>query len=298
MRAAASMAKTRLHVRETERLIEDHLYLVQHIVQELAARYPRHIDRQELRSAGFEGLVEAAHRYDPGAGVPFASYASIRIRGAIIDATRTRDWATRRLRRQHRELTQAAQRFEARAGHRPDQAELAAELGVSVAEVTARRAAADAATLLHLDAPRADGDDAGAATLGELVPERDGAWLPDEALEQQELLGTVRTAVALLPPNQRNVIERHFFDGEILRDIAATLGVSEARVSQLRAEALNAIRAYFASAFDAVPDVAAGAPGVRRRAAYVTQVRARSTWRSRLDGVTDPIPATVGSRCA
>ena len=82
---------------------------------------------------------------------------------------------------------------------------------------------------------------------------------------------------------QREVVERYFFGGEYLRDIAHSLGVTEARVSQIRAEALNAVRAYFGSAFEAVPEVPASAPGVRSRAAYVSAVSAQSTWRSRID---------------
>ncbi len=89
-------------------LVEEHLYLVQHIVNQLAVRYPRHVDRQELWAAGAAGLVDASRRYDPGAEVPFARYASIRIRGAIIDSTRSRDWATRSLRRRAREMSEVA----------------------------------------------------------------------------------------------------------------------------------------------------------------------------------------------
>ena len=267
---------------EANRRVEDHLYLVQHVVNQLASRYPRHIDRSELWSAGAAGLVDASRRYDPATGVPFARYASIRIRGAIIDSTRTRDWATRSLRRDMRAMDQQAAAFEQAHGRAPSNEELAEQLGMTTEEVAERQSAAAAANLLHLDQPVAHGEQ-DEPTFGERIPERDEERLPDTALEQQELLGTVRTAIHFLPDTQREVVERYFFGGELLRDIADSLGVTEARVSQIRSEALHAVRAYFAEHFDEVPSVPSNAPGTRRRAVYVEQVAQGSTWRERLD---------------
>lgn len=282
---------------EANRRVEDHLYLVQHVVNQLASRYPRHTDRSELWSAGAAGLVDASRRYDPATGVPFARYATIRIRGAIIDSTRTRDWATRSLRRDMRAMDQQAAAFEQAHGHAPSTQELAGALGMRAEEVAERQSAAAAANLLQLDQPVAHGD-GDEPTFGERIPERDEGRIPDAALEHQELLGTVRTAIRFLPDTQREVIERYFFGGELLRDIADSLGVTEARVSQIRSEALHAVRAYFAEHFEAVPGVPGGAPGLRRRAIFVEQVTRGSTWRDRLDegreavGVAgDPEPA-------
>ncbi|WP_165491826.1 sigma-70 family RNA polymerase sigma factor [Egibacter rhizosphaerae] len=261
--------------------VESHLYLVQHVVNQLASRYPRHIDRSELWSAGASGLVDASRRYDPETGVPFARYATIRIRGAIIDSTRTRDWATRSLRRDMRTLSEERASFEQAHGRAPTTEELAQRVGMTVDEIAGRESAAATANLLHLDQPLAN-DEGDEATFGERIPERDDQLLPDASLEHQELLGTVRTAIRFLPEIQREVVERYFFGGELLRDIADSLGVTEARVSQIRSEALNAVRAYFAEHFDAVPNVPAGAPGSRQRAHYVERVADGSDWRSRL----------------
>ena len=89
---------------ESDALIHDNIDLIGRVVQRVASMYPRHVDRQELWNAGALGLVEAARRFDPDAGIPFERYASIRVRGAIIDSTRTRDWASRSVRRRYREL--------------------------------------------------------------------------------------------------------------------------------------------------------------------------------------------------
>lgn len=276
-------------------LATEHLYLVQHVVNSLASRFPRHVDRGELWSAGAHGLVDASRRYDPSTGIPFARYATIRIRGAIIDFTRTRDWATRSLRREMRTVRDASESFKETNGRSPESSELAASLGISMVKLASHQAAAATANLLHLDhvIPGSDGG----STLAERVEERDTAILPEESLERQELVGTARTAVANLPEIQREVVERYYFNGELLRDIADSLGVTEARISQIRSEALTAMRAYFGTAFEGVPAVAPDAPGLRSRAAYVASVSAQSTWRARLDAghatVAGHRPSTV-----
>lgn len=263
-------------------LAESHLYLVEHVVQQLAAGFPRHVDRDELRGAGAAGLVDAANRYDPATGVPFARYASIRIRGAVLDATRTRDWATRRLRRDLRAIEQTTSELEERLQRRPEDEEVAAELGLDVDSVRERRASALTSTLLTLDRPVGDGLGE-TSLLADRIVERDEAWLPESALEGNELVGTLRTAIAHLPDLPRQVLVQHHFEGKLLRDIADEFGVTEARVSQLRHEALHALQAYFATAFDGVPAVPQDAPGKRRRAAFVAELSASTTWRSRLD---------------
>jgi RNA polymerase sigma factor for flagellar operon FliA len=115
-----------------------HLYLVQHIVNQVSARFPRHIDRQELWNAGAYGLVDASRRYDASSGIPFSRYAAIRIRGAMIDSTRTRDWASRGLRRELREVKRASESFEAAHGREPSVEELAGILGAAAARRRAR----------------------------------------------------------------------------------------------------------------------------------------------------------------
>ena len=267
---------------DANELVTEHLYLVQHVVNSLASRFPRHVDRGELWSAGAHGLVDASRRYDPSTGIPFARYATIRIRGAILDSTRSRDWATRSLRREMRSVREAEGSFAEAHGRNPDSAELASALGMSAEKLSAHQAAAATANLLHLDHVIPGSDD-GESTLVERLEERDSTALPEESLEQQELIGTTRSAVAHLPEVQREVVERYYFGGELLRDIADSMGVTEARISQIRSEALTAMRAYFGTAFDGVPEVATNTPGLRRRAAYVAEVSAATTWRTRLD---------------
>lgn len=261
--------------------IVEHLPLVHQIVNQMARRFPSHVDRDELFNAGVFGLVDASRRYDPATGVPFARFAAIRIRGAVLDSTRSRDWSTRGVRRRQRRIHEVQDVLTAKLGRRPTDAELAEELDLDTEQISETRRQAELSTVLHLDHPVLT-DDGESSTLGDLVEETDEALLPEVALEERELMGTLRTAVRLLPARQREVIERYYFGQQFLRDIADDLGVSEARISQIRGEAITAVRAYFRRTFEGVPDVAEAAPGVRKRDAYVEQVDEVTTWRSRL----------------
>lgn len=253
--------------------------LVGHIVAELSARYPKHVDRSELWNAGVLGLVEASRRFDPGTGVPFARYAAIRIRGAIIDSTRTRDWATRSVRKGLREVRQAINDCETANGRAPSTVELASFLGVNAEELARRRSQENAATLLHLD-HQAEG---GESTLADRVEETASELVPEIALEQRELRGTLASAVRNLPAAQAEVISRYYIDTKLLQDIANDMDLTEARVSQIRSEALEALRAFFATQYDGVEPALEEAPGKRARAAYMERMSAESHWLGRFE---------------
>lgn len=258
-------------------LARDHLDLVGKAVAQVSARYPRHVDRDELWSAGALGLVEAARRFDPDAGIPFPHYAMIRIRGAIIDSTRSRDWASRSVRRRARELEHAKEALRAH-GQEPNDAAIAGMLDISVGDLDDIRSRAQTATLLYLDYD--EGDDSG--SLRDRVVDHDLNALPSAALEQKEMLGTMRSAVHVLKDQHREVITRYYLEGELLQDVADDMGITEARVSQIRSEALVSLRAYLGTLYEGVPAHDEDAPGKRARAAYLARAAAQTTWFSRL----------------
>jgi RNA polymerase sigma factor for flagellar operon FliA len=274
-----------------ERLVRDHLHLVDEVVGRVAARFPRHVERDELVHAGRLGLVEAARRYDGSRGVPFDRYAAIRIRGAVLDSTRSRDWVGRSVRRAARELAAAEAELSA-TGHRPGSGDLAEALGVTPERVARMQADAASSMLLSLDF---EGND-DAAVVGERLADDSEAVRPDAAFEKIELLGTLREAVAELPGVHGEVVRRYFFGGELLRDIAGDLGVTEARVSQINSEAVLILRRYFAEIYEGVPAVDERLPGKRARAAFLDRLAERSTWRSRLAAAGAGIDVVVDLR--
>ncbi|HEV7721810.1 MAG TPA: sigma-70 family RNA polymerase sigma factor, partial [Iamia sp.] len=120
---------------EVHRLIEEHLPLVRHVVFQVAVHFPRHVDREELATAGALGLVEAARRYDESRGVPFDRFAAQRIRGAILDAVRAADWAPRSVRTLARKLEQVEQQLATKLGRVPNAHEKAEALGMEPDEL-------------------------------------------------------------------------------------------------------------------------------------------------------------------
>src|SRR6476620_3361071 len=122
--------------KETQKLIEDHLPLVRHVVFQVAVNFPRHVDREELATAGALGLVEAARRYDEARGVPFDRFAAQRIRGAILDAVRAADWAPRSVRTLARKLESVEQRLATELGRVPSSIEMADALGMTRNELS------------------------------------------------------------------------------------------------------------------------------------------------------------------
>lgn len=259
-------------------LVTAHLDLVGHVVNQVSSFYPRHVDRDELWSAGVVGLVEASRRFDPEVGVPFARYASIRIKGAIIDSTRHRDWASRRLRRRLREVETAEAAHTGTTGARPDDTTLAELVGCSVEDLRDLREKANRATLLRLDVDTTDDG----STLADLVSETRDENLPEEWLEHKEMTGAVRDAIRFLPEPQLEVLERYYLKGERLQEIASDLGVTEARTSQIRSQAINAIRAFLAEHYEGVPPVSESAPGSAARQQFVAAASAHSSLRTRL----------------
>src|SRR5918999_1061570 len=117
--------------RELSEVVEQHLPLVKHVVFQVAVHFPRHVDREELARAGALGLIEAAHRYDAERGVPFQRFAAQRVRGAILDALRSADWAPRSVRNAARSLESTRQKLAHDLGRTPSVQELAEALGTT-----------------------------------------------------------------------------------------------------------------------------------------------------------------------
>jgi RNA polymerase sigma factor for flagellar operon FliA len=220
---------------EIEALVTEHLPLVGHIARETASRMPRHLGTDDLVGAGSLALVQAAHSYDASLGVPFARFANTRIRGAMIDQMRQRDWASRSLRTRARALAAAAEHLTTALGRAPDDAEVAKAAGLSVAEVREVRSGTDRATLLTLDPLANDGEGLG-ATLADASPR------PEDALIAAERMGYLRDAIAELPERLRIVVSGYYLQQRPLTEIAEELGVTQSRASQLRSEGLDLLR--------------------------------------------------------
>lgn len=254
---------------QAEALIVQNTALVGHVVRETMTRVPSHVDRDDLTSAGLLALVQAAQAFDPERGVPFNRYAATRVRGAIVDELRSIDWASRSVRRRARELDATRARLASLLGRPATQAEVADAAGLSVDEVAGNEDDIARAQVLSLHASEDEG-------LGDTLV--GNAPDPQRALEHRERLTYLTEAVAELPERLRLVVEQYFLNERPMAELAETLGVTESRISQLRAEALVLLRDALNHELD--PDLlpAHSRPdgcATRRREAYFAAVAAR-----------------------
>ncbi|THJ02958.1 sigma-70 family RNA polymerase sigma factor [Nocardioides sp.] len=226
-------ANTATQALDTDELITSHMPLVGHLVRETMSRVPTHVNRDDLTSAGLTALVLAARAFDPDRGVPFDRYAATRIRGALLDELRSVDWASRSVRRRARDLTETRNRLAGALGRTPTPAEVAHAAGLTRDEVAANDDDVSRAQVLSLHGSTT-------ATIDDLVPTR--APSPEDMVEHAERLTYLREAIELLPERLRIVVEGYFFAERPMADIAAELGVTDSRISQMRAEALTLLK--------------------------------------------------------
>lgn len=249
-------------------LAEEYVPLVAHLVRELSARIPASVDRDDLRSAGLLALVTAARAFDSSLGVPFSAYATTRVRGALLDELRSIDWASRAVRRRSRDIEATRQRLATAMGAFPDDAAVAKSLGLSAADVVRTDADVSRAAVLPLH-----GAD---HSIADVLPARSPG--PAEVVEQVERLDYLVDAIEELPERLRAVVRGYFLEERPMAEIAAELGVTESRISQLRAEALVLLRGALAEALEPhLAERSAGTAGLvaRRRATYTASVAAR-----------------------
>ena len=140
-------------------LIEHHMPLVRSIAERVLQTLPKSIDVDDLSSAGTFGLMDAINGFDLSRGIKFKTYCTTRIRGSILDELRSQDWVPRLVRLKAHRLDRAIRQLEGELGRSPNQAEIAKELGITLDELQAHEAEANAKTIFSLSEKWDDGDD-------------------------------------------------------------------------------------------------------------------------------------------
>jgi RNA polymerase sigma factor for flagellar operon FliA len=279
-----------LTAREIEDLVRSHLPLVGHLVREMLGRVPAHVSRDDLTSAGMAALVTAAQGFNPERGTPFGRFASSRIRGALLDELRGLDWASRSVRSRARRLETARAELTAALGRTPTAVELASTLGVATDEINSVEEDVQRAVVLSLQG-------FAAGTAEDLVPEQTAG--PEDLLIHRERLGYLTDAIEALPERLRTVVTAYFLDERPMAEIATELGVTESRISQLRAEALILLRDGLNSQLNPELVTKTERPEgcvARRRESYYADIATKSTMHTRLSRTNPmgmPIRATA-----
>lgn len=241
-----SYAQTR-SVNERERIIEQYAPLAKYVVDRLNITLPPSMSQEDLVGQAVIGLIEAIDSFDPARGVKFETYAYHRIRGSVIDMLREMDWLPRSLRRKERELTSAGATLEAELGRAPSEQELAAALQLTVDELAQLNYSLRLQATQSLNELVANGDGELAETMDMVADEE--ALSPEFCAEQKEEKRLLVAAIEALPEKEKTVIGLYYQEGLTLKEIAATLGVTESWVCQLHSRAVSRLRESLAEAF-------------------------------------------------
>ncbi len=221
-----------------EDLIRQHAPLVKKIAYHLMARLPASVEVDDLIQVGLIGLMDALERFDGNQGAQFESYATQRIRGAMLDDLRDADWLPRHIRQKSRQIETAISRLEQRLGRSPAESEISAEMGVALGEYQSMLGDVKGNQLLYYE----DFNDEESTDFLEryLV---DGAADPLALLEDDGFRHGLVDAIEELPEREKNLMGMYYEQDMNLKEIGAVMGVSESRVCQLHSQAVARLRA-------------------------------------------------------
>ncbi len=233
--SAASLATCR------DDLLEQHADLVKRIAYHLANRLPPSVQLDDLVQAGMIGLLDAARNYDEGRNASFKTYASIRIRGAMLDEIRKNDWIPRSVHSKAKMLAEAIRTVENREGRDARAQEIADELGLSLEQYHELLKSANGQKVLSLD--EAVSDDGDGSLLDALT---DNGQNPVDDMQEQDVKKLLADAIASLPERERMVMSLYYDEELNLREIGQVMGVSESRISQIHSQAIIRLQARIA----------------------------------------------------
>ena len=215
-------------------IAEYYLPLVKIVCGRLAVSLPQHLDKDDLLSSGFFGLLDAIDRFDITRNIKFETYAGVRIRGAMIDYLRSKDWIPVSMRQKIRKYEQTVCKLETELGRSATDQELAEALEISLEELQTLVNQCNAATVIPLE-------EYFKTDAGEAVDTN-----PANSTEFFELKETLAQAIERLPEKERTVVSLYYYEEMTLKEISLVLKLTEARISQLHTKAVIRMRGYLA----------------------------------------------------
>ena len=211
------------------RLVEIYLPLVKYNGERIWSRLPEGVELDDLVSAGVFGLMDAIDAFDLSRGVKFETYCVPRIRGAMLDELRTMDWVPRLVRSKASKLNESIKALEAKHGRQPTEAELAEQMGISTAELERLMLEANAVNLISLNKKWYETDSYKDVREVDILEDKKGED-PTKRIQKNDLMRLVTKG---LNRNERLIIILYYYEELTMKEIGATLDLSESRVSQM-----------------------------------------------------------------
>lgn len=222
-----------------EQLIMHYMRVVKFIAGRMAIHVPASVEMDDLVGWGVMGLLDAVQKFDHTQDIKFSTYASIRIRGAIIDQIRSLDWAPRSLRNMARKVGAAKEKLRHEKGQDPNSEEIAEALGTSVEQVEETITQLQTAQILSLDdyLPSEESEETRKVDVtGTTAP------TPSQVMESKEKQDLLVQAILRLPDQQQKVLNLYYYQELTLKEIGVVLEVSESRICQIHSAAMKALR--------------------------------------------------------
>ncbi len=224
------------HTEDKSKIIRDNLYLVDILVGRMVTQVPSFMNKDDMKSAGMLGLLDAANKYDASKNILFKTFAEYRIRGAILDEMRKLDWFSRSLREKQTRIGRTIMDLELQLGRDPEDHEVAGAMNLSLDEYRSMLGEVGHLGCVSLN-ETLDNSQEGSSFLDSLVDERSDIS-PGARIEGQQLAAKVAEVLALLSEKERLVISLYYYEELTQKEIADVLELSEGRVSQLHSQAL------------------------------------------------------------
>jgi RNA polymerase sigma factor for flagellar operon FliA len=220
-------------------LIEYHMPLVRAIAERVLQTLPKSIELDDLSSAGTFGLMDAINGFDLSRGIKFKTYCTTRIRGSILDELRSQDWVPRLVRLKAHRLDRAIRQLEGELGRAPNQAEIAATLGITLEELQSHEAEANAKTIFSLSEKWDDGDEEKEMEKVEILADRKSVD-PVDTIQQHDALETITGS---LTKKERLIILMYYYEGLTMREIGEIMELTESRVCQIHSNVMARLKA-------------------------------------------------------
>jgi RNA polymerase sigma factor FliA len=225
-------------LQDKDQCLRDYAPMVKRLAHQMMSRLPYSVQIDDIIQAGMMGLLDAANRYDEIHGAQFETYATQRIRGAMLDELRSADWLPRGLRRDMRRIEQSVSRLQQKLGRAPNESEIARELDVGLVEYQQMLQEARGAQLIYYeDFQDEDHDDF--FERFEFSNDCD----PQSLLVDERFKSELTRAIDLLPERERMLMGMIYEQEMNLREVGEVFGVSESRISQLHSQAVARLRA-------------------------------------------------------